>query len=197
LDYGSSPADIGLSVGLSRTNTTVYVGRGLYAAQFIPSRYQVESPTGVYATYGAEQFIASSLAEYLIVPTGCNCYWLNPRVAIGMKGLVTVPDQNYPWAVGLKNISSTQVAIAKVLRSSLNQWWNTVNNAEVNDAATKLLVCQTTPPPPVQCALWQHYNKDSAPLTNGLFAGTHTSGQKIYVGRGMNFGGGHDDHDDP
>jgi hypothetical protein len=160
VDHDKSPATNGLYAGVSRVNTPVYVSRAIYGSQFIPSRYDVESPAGSYPSYAGEKFVEES--EYLIVPQGCHCYWVKPNVALARKGLVTVPDVNYHWVVGRKNLTASSIAITKVQKSSLNQWYSNMANNEVSDKATEVLICETGPHPPVGCGeCWREIFENS------------------------------------
>jgi hypothetical protein len=140
-DGNLDPTVNGFSAGTSRVGTAAYVGRGHHAGQFLSGRVSVIPPTGVLTSWGSEQFVTNP--EYLTLPNNCSCSWVAPASALTRVGLVHAQDPTYHFLVGRKTFPNGQVAVTRVVRSSLTQWYNNQNNGESVDQATELLVCET------------------------------------------------------
>jgi hypothetical protein len=91
----SAPAAIGFSAGTAIiSNTTAYVGFGMYGSWRLPGRIQITTSAtgttpktaGVYVPLSTEHFIKYS--EYLVVPDGCNCQWMPRTLATSHLGMV-------------------------------------------------------------------------------------------------------------
>ncbi|KAG5666978.1 hypothetical protein PVAND_014981 [Polypedilum vanderplanki] len=164
----------GLIAGLSRTNSVAYVGRGYYGAQYMPGRIDITpGSAGAYVSYAGEVFV-SPLDDYLILSSNCVCSWVPANVAaLSRPGLMRTTDNTYHFLVGLVNISSTQIAISKVRSSDFYQWYTILNNQEVSNYASVVLVSG-----------WNSYEGDDKVSFNGLIAGLSRTNSVAYVGRG-------------
>ncbi|KAG5668802.1 hypothetical protein PVAND_016727 [Polypedilum vanderplanki] len=175
----------GFNAGRTIYGVEGYIGRGQKGGQYQVGRYQNESPTGTYVAWGGDRIVDYG-SEWLIVPQNCTCRWLSPNQALARKGLVTAPDYTYNFMVGRVKFWSGDVAVSRVSYTSLTQWYDNLNNQDVSDTASELLVCENIPPPPNGCALWSRYNNDNAPAINGFYAGNSTiNNSPVYIGAGM------------
>ncbi|KAG5667643.1 hypothetical protein PVAND_015617 [Polypedilum vanderplanki] len=164
----------GFSVGPSIfPNITNYVGRGQWTtAEIRIGRYQDENLTGAYTSSAGEKIMQYS--QWLIVPEGCNCYWLSANQALVRRGLITSSDDTYNFAVSYKNYT-TAFSISRVILSSFVEFYTTSNNMDGSDVMSNtgpLLVCENIPQPPkYPCALWAAYLNDNSPTVNGFNGG--------------------------
>ncbi|KAG5667639.1 hypothetical protein PVAND_015613 [Polypedilum vanderplanki] len=194
-----SSASNGFAIGQSIfPNITNYVGRGQFIiAQARIGRYQDESPSGAYTPNGALGETIMTFSQWLIVPQGCNCYWLRADQALVRRGLITSSDDTYNFAVSYKNVSATQVSIATVDIGDKAYWEYYSTTANQQTTATMawsdpLLVCDNLPTPPANpCAYWIRYNGDNGPTVNGFNAGISAytqnaaAGTTVWIARGM------------
>jgi hypothetical protein len=166
--------------------------------EYLPGRVVINGTNlGILVTYGSERRLTDDL-EYLTVPHDCQCQWMAPAVGDLYDELVFSNDPTSNYVVGRKNISATQVAIAKVRYPSFAQLYTNVNNVEVSEAvAQEVLVCTENAgfvQPPVfdyaagSCGVWTPYTYESQPELDGVIAGISRTNNVAYVGRGWNSG---------
>ncbi|KAG5667125.1 hypothetical protein PVAND_015124 [Polypedilum vanderplanki] len=191
----NEPINVGFSPGTARDGSTLYIGRGKSGSNYLPGRVLIG--TGVYVPGGSEQLVNEP--EYLVIPSGCQCVWTDPAAAMNHSGLVLTPDPNNFYAIGLVQLSSTQVAISSVVISPgsqlFNQAYNNAAGSQVtNTKATQVLVCETTTStatPPVinfkneACGVWSTMNYTNYVTTIGFSAGKVSLNNTVaWIGRG-------------
>jgi hypothetical protein len=153
------PAENGFPIAPSsvlhdHNGNPMYVGRGNYGGVHWIGRVQTADTPGGKGVFVPGSVTAGSpqrkanLAEYLVWPNNCNCQWYSSYfLAITKVGLVRSIDDNYAFAVGLKDFGSYQAFASVDTRPSVNKMYY-VNNfgvvvVEAINANTKLLVCET------------------------------------------------------
>jgi hypothetical protein len=91
----AAPATVGFSAGISIvSNTTAYVGFGMYGTWRLPGRVQITTSTigtapktpGVYVPLTTEHHV--KYPEYLAVPEGCICQWMPATIAVTHVGMI-------------------------------------------------------------------------------------------------------------
>ncbi|KAJ6643999.1 hypothetical protein Bhyg_03294, partial [Pseudolycoriella hygida] len=67
----------GLEAGLFKPGIKAYVGRGIFDSQFVPGRFQIEEPTGLYhpSAWSVHRIIDS--AEYLALNSSQSYEWVD------------------------------------------------------------------------------------------------------------------------
>jgi hypothetical protein len=130
---------LGFNAGTSTNNTIAWIGRGSFNGELQVGRYQSETGT----TYVANEQPAVA-SEFLVVPDGCSCEFVEPKEANTRNGIVTAPGQ---VAFGRVVLANGQVVISRVNMSvdgNFTQRYATLLNATTSDANTKeVLVCET------------------------------------------------------
>jgi hypothetical protein len=187
----TSIRSLGFNAGTSLNNTIAWVARGLNNGALQVGRFQTETGT----TYVANEQLAS-VSEFLVVPDGCSCQFVDPNEAWMSAGLVTAPGH---YGFGRVNFTNGQMVISRVNMSvdtNFTQWYpNSLNSsALISDGNTKeVLVCKTNPPPTTlllhPCDLWVKYFKDASPTINGFSAGESANAiaytMPAYIARGF------------
>lgn len=133
-------------------NITNYVGRGQWiVAQARIGRFQDEDPAGAYTPNGALGEQVMSFSQWLIVPDGCNCYWLPAEQALVRRGLITSDDDTYNFAVSYKDFGSTKsIATVDIGDKAYWEYFSSTSNQQVTDTmkwSDPLLVCDTLQQP--------------------------------------------------
>jgi hypothetical protein len=148
----SSPVIDGIAAGLSRTNNTAYIGRGWGGgqSQYLSGTLQLNG-TNAMKVISVSTELALTWPQYLVQPSNCTCEWVAVTRAIRQPGAVVVPDPNFHFYVGRKTFANGQIAISKVERDTLKQWYTNQNGVEVGDKPTEIIVCRNSEPLPPAC----------------------------------------------
>jgi hypothetical protein len=148
----SAPTIDGVAAGLSRTNDTAYVARGYGGgqSQYLTGTLQLTG-TNANKVISVSTEKALSWPQYLVKTNNCTCQWLPATKGIKHPGAVTIPDPNFHFWVGRKTFANGQIALSKLERNTMKQWYTNQNGVEVGEQATEVLVCENVDPLPPAC----------------------------------------------